>query len=224
MRWRLKSVASRVFAQPFVPGTSKKTLKLRITGFLVESTSDRWIPLIKGENVFSTYLPYVSIPSRRLLTKMRYLNIYLCGHVELKIIWLVSLRTSLTHLPCRKWPPFRRRYFQMHFREWKILYSYKSHIFVSSKPYGISTPPTIWVVVNTFTMVETPVIVWLLQPGSIISFYVITINCSHIVQRRYKASITDIVSKTYEQDSMSRGVIHNHFTSCFRISRIKKRY
>ena len=23
----------------------------------------------------------------------------------------------LTHLPCTKWPPFRRRYFQMHFRE-----------------------------------------------------------------------------------------------------------
>ena len=27
----------------------------------------------------------------------------------------------LTH-PCAKWPPFRRRYFQMRFREWKVLY------------------------------------------------------------------------------------------------------
>ena len=30
---------------------------------------------------------------------------------------------GLTHLPCTKWPPFRRRYFQMHYCEWKVLYS-----------------------------------------------------------------------------------------------------
>ena len=29
-------------------------------------------------------------------------------------IWYVHQ----THLPCTKWPPFRRRYFEMHFREW----------------------------------------------------------------------------------------------------------
>ena len=28
----------------------------------------------------------------------------------------------LTHLPWTKWSPFRRRYFQVHFREWKVLY------------------------------------------------------------------------------------------------------
>ena len=27
----------------------------------------------------------------------------------------------LTHLPWTKWPPFRRRHFQMHFCEWKVL-------------------------------------------------------------------------------------------------------
>ena len=29
---------------------------------------------------------------------------------------------SLTHLPWTKWPPFCIWYFQMHFREWKVLY------------------------------------------------------------------------------------------------------
>ena len=28
----------------------------------------------------------------------------------------------LTHLPWTKWPPLCRRYIQMHFREWKVLY------------------------------------------------------------------------------------------------------
>ena len=27
--------------------------------------------------------------------------------------------------PLTKWPPFHRRYFQMHFREWKIFYFIK---------------------------------------------------------------------------------------------------
>ena len=30
--------------------------------------------------------------------------------------------SGLTHLPMEKWPPFRRWYFHMHFREWKDLY------------------------------------------------------------------------------------------------------
>ena len=36
--------------------------------------------------------------------------------------WLsvFSFFTSLTCLPWTKWPPFRRRYLQMHFREWKV--------------------------------------------------------------------------------------------------------
>ena len=29
---------------------------------------------------------------------------------------------ELNHPPWTKWPPFRRRYFQMHFHEWKVLY------------------------------------------------------------------------------------------------------
>ena len=32
---------------------------------------------------------------------------------------------SQTHIPWTKWPPFRRRYFQKLFREWKVLYSDK---------------------------------------------------------------------------------------------------
>ena len=34
----------------------------------------------------------------------------------------ITIVYALIHLPRTKWPPFRRRYFQMHFREWKVLY------------------------------------------------------------------------------------------------------
>ena len=33
-----------------------------------------------------------------------------------------SAPQQLTNFPLDKWLPFRRRYFQMHFREWKVLY------------------------------------------------------------------------------------------------------
>ena len=41
------------------------------------------------------------------------------------IIWVKRSHKSnrypwFTHLPWTKWPPFRRWYFQMHFREWKL--------------------------------------------------------------------------------------------------------
>ena len=34
----------------------------------------------------------------------------------------ISLVSELTHLHWTKWSPFRRRYFQMHFRYWKSFY------------------------------------------------------------------------------------------------------
>ena len=37
-------------------------------------------------------------------------------------IFCVVILPWLTHLPLEKMPPFHRRYFQMHFREWKVLY------------------------------------------------------------------------------------------------------
>ena len=46
-----------------------------------------------------------------------------------KFIW--------THFPWTKWPPFCRRYFQMHFREWKVFYFDKSSLKVFCKgPIG----------------------------------------------------------------------------------------
>ena len=35
---------------------------------------------------------------------------------------VITLPCMLTHLPLEKWLPFSRQYFQMHFREWKVLY------------------------------------------------------------------------------------------------------
>ena len=32
----------------------------------------------------------------------------------------MTILCYLTHFPLKKWPPFRRRYFQMHFHEWKF--------------------------------------------------------------------------------------------------------
>ena len=48
-------------------------------------------------------------------------------YVNGKAVWIQRsdwdttrfLKMQLTHLPWPKWPPFHRRYFQMHFREWK---------------------------------------------------------------------------------------------------------
>ena len=37
-------------------------------------------------------------------------------------IFMAHLYQSLTHLPWTKWPLFHRRYFQLHFREWKVLH------------------------------------------------------------------------------------------------------
>ena len=42
----------------------------------------------------------------------------------------------LTHLPRTKWPPFRRRYFQMYFREWKVSYFNKNFTEVCSIGYN----------------------------------------------------------------------------------------
>ena len=47
-------------------------------------------------------------------------------YVNGKAVWIQRsdwdttryLKMQLTHLPWPKWPPFHRRYFQMHFREW----------------------------------------------------------------------------------------------------------
>ena len=36
--------------------------------------------------------------------------------------WRLRVASQLTHLPWAKWPLFRRRYFQMHFHKWKVLY------------------------------------------------------------------------------------------------------
>ena len=48
-RWRLKSPAIRLFTQPFIRRQSKKTSKLRVTGFLWwEFIGDRWIPRTNG--------------------------------------------------------------------------------------------------------------------------------------------------------------------------------
>ena len=33
---------------------------------------------------------------------------------------LIPVYVDLTYIPWTKWLPFRRRYFQMHFREWKV--------------------------------------------------------------------------------------------------------
>ena len=35
---------------------------------------------------------------------------------------LTGARHYQIHLTWTKWPPFPRRYFQMHFRRWKVLY------------------------------------------------------------------------------------------------------
>ena len=59
----------------------------------------------------------------------------------MKVTWLRQLALQrhmqhlqllyvLTHLPCTKWPPFRRRYFKMHFHEWKVLYSDSNFTFL----------------------------------------------------------------------------------------------
>ena len=43
---------------------------------------------------------------------------------EQKQLQQVSVLGTWLIFPWAKWPPFRRRYFQMHFREWKFLYFY----------------------------------------------------------------------------------------------------
>ena len=52
-------------------------------------------------------------------------------NITMQYIWFIY---SLTHLPWTKWPSFRRRYFQMHFREWKVLYF--NHNFTKFIPKG----------------------------------------------------------------------------------------
>ena len=48
--YRHKSLASLLFAQPFIQAQIKENIKGHITGPLWgESTGDRWIPLTKGQ-------------------------------------------------------------------------------------------------------------------------------------------------------------------------------
>ena len=46
---------------------------------------------------------------------------YTTWSMRIRVVWSIII-ISLPHIPWIKWPPFRRRYFQMHFREWQILY------------------------------------------------------------------------------------------------------
>ena len=48
---------------------------------------------------------------------------YFTLHVIIYTCWVLELNhVKHTHShPWTKWPPFRRRYFQMHFREWKCI-------------------------------------------------------------------------------------------------------
>ena len=49
--WRLKSLASRLFAQPFAQAQIKENIKARRRWSLCwESTGHRWIPLTKGQS------------------------------------------------------------------------------------------------------------------------------------------------------------------------------
>ena len=60
----------------------------------------------------------------------RYIYIYIYIHywfqwLFLELFRIVICKTSpeiLTHLLWTKWPPFRRRYFQIHFHEWKMYF------------------------------------------------------------------------------------------------------
>ena len=107
---RLECLSSPLFTR-----RSKKTSKLRVTGLCAGNSP--------GTGEF---------PSQRASTAEN-VSIWWRHHemvVLLKrALWVAedvivssgAIRT-LTHLPWTKWPSFRRRYFQMHFREWKVSY------------------------------------------------------------------------------------------------------
>ena len=74
---------------------------------------------------------FLEIPCHHL-TLMEAIQICYSSPSSLKqasLLWVICLWWMLfTHLPWKKWPPFRRRYFEMHFHEWKFLYFDKNFI------------------------------------------------------------------------------------------------
>ena len=107
---------------------------------------DEWIPWIqqlgtiqshnlhKGEHIWG-----VLYPTENTLT------FHLPPHFDLPVVsgimssYSTAAVTGTGHklgfnwsTPWTKWPPFRRRYFQMHFHEWKLLYFYQNFAEVCS--------------------------------------------------------------------------------------------
>ena len=61
-----------------------------------------------------------------------YLNIYIYQTSKMFVRYLLSCVSKINASPWTKWLPFRRRYFQMHFREWKVLFFYQNFTEVCS--------------------------------------------------------------------------------------------
>ena len=64
-------------------------------------------------NLFS--ICYTNMSQLRSFSSLKYC---LCNSDV--IMWVIHSPQLIS--PWTKWPPFRRRYFQMHFREWKVLH------------------------------------------------------------------------------------------------------
>ena len=63
---------------------------------------------------------YVIVATQGLVTRN---NMHCCmvtGITYTKLFWSYHVPQLIS--PWKKWPPFCRRYFQMQFREWKVLY------------------------------------------------------------------------------------------------------
>ena len=62
--------------------------------------------------------------------------------------WLTGKFTLLTHPPWTKWPPFRRRRFEMHFHRWTILHHHMAiwsgSTMVHEMACCLTAQPTIW--------------------------------------------------------------------------------
>ena len=97
---------------------SKKTSKLRVTGLYEENSPVTGeFPTQRAnnaENVSIWWRHHVNpltdgLPSPRI-SNDKSVSMSWCHH-----------GTHFNSSPLEKWPPFRRRYFQIHFYEWKIL-------------------------------------------------------------------------------------------------------